>query len=337
MDEDRINRRARLMFAATLIAVFAAGTLWLALAQAQYRTYLIETPDAVSGLIADSPVELHGVEVGRVKSVTLAGPRSVSVLLDVKDDAPVSGATVATITARGLAMRGFTGYVYVALENTGTDARRLTIPPGKHYPVIPTAPSQIVSLDLAITQVNDNVQALTTLAQTLLDAGTVDSLKQTASGLEQVSRTLARNNARMERLLANAERASADAPGFMQATRGTMGRVDTLLDPRTVTSLRSLAGSLDRVSGMLAANNAKLDALIGRGEEATRDLAPLVQTTHETLLLLQGQVLPEAHRTLTHLDDLSTSLTGVARKANRDPSVLIRGAKPAAPGPGETP
>jgi phospholipid/cholesterol/gamma-HCH transport system substrate-binding protein len=88
---------------------------------------------------------------------------------------------------------------------------------------------------------------------------------------------------------------------------------------------------------MLAANNAKLDTLIGRGEEATRDLAPLVQTTHETLLLLQGQVLPEAHRTLTHLDDLSSSLTGVARKVNRDPSVLIRGARPATPGPGETP
>lgn len=337
MDEDRINRRARRVFAATLIAVFAAGALWLALSQTQYTTYQIETGDAVSGLIADSPVEFHGVEVGRVRSVTLTGPHSVSVLLDVRDGAPVSGATVATITARGLAMRGFTGYVYVALENSGTDARPLAIAPGRHYPVIPAAPSQIVNLDLAITQVNGNVQALTTLAQTLLDAGTVASLKETTASLGQVAHTLMRNNARLERLVANAERASGDMPGFMQATRGTMGRVDTLLDPRTVASLRSLAASLDRVSGMLATNNAKLDALIGRGEEATRDLAPLMQTTHETLLLLQGQVLPEAHRTLTHLDDLSTSLTGVARKANRDPSVLIRGAKPAAPGPGETP
>jgi len=62
-----------------------------------------------------------------------------------------------------------------------------------------------------------------------------------------------------------------------------------------------------------------------------------MQTTQETLVLLQGQVLPEAQRTLAHLDDLSTSLTGVARKANRDPSVLIRGARPPAPGPGEAP
>src|SRR5262249_2176561 len=136
------------------------------------------------------------------------------------------------------------------------------------------------NLDLAITQVNDNVQKLTTLVQTVLDAGTVASLKETATSLAQVSGALSRNSARMERLMASAERASGEMPAFMHATRDTMGRVDTLLDPRTVASLRSLAGSLERVSGMLADNNAKLDKIIGRGEEATRDLAPLLQTTH---------------------------------------------------------
>lgn len=337
MDEERINRRARLAFAASLVVVFTAGALWLALSQAAYTTYRIETQDAVSGLIADSPVEFHGVEVGRVKSVELSGPRTISVLVDIRNGAPVDGSTVATITARGLAMRGFTGYVYVALENSGSDAKPLAIAPGKRYAVIPSSPSQIVNLDLAIAQANANMQALTTLVQSALDPPTLAALKDTAGNLQQVSGALARNNARMERLLATAERATADMPGFMHATRDTMGRVDTLLDPRTVASLRQLAGSLERVTGMLAENNAKLDTLIGRGEEATRDLAPLMRTTHETLLLLQGQVLPEAHRTLTHLDDLSTSLTGVARKANRDPSVLIRGSRPVAPGPGETP
>jgi phospholipid/cholesterol/gamma-HCH transport system substrate-binding protein len=195
----------------------------------------------------------------------------------------------------------------------------------------------VVNLDLAITQVNDNVQALTTLVQGVLDPATVASLKDTTASLGQVSRTLAANSTRMDRLLASGERAAAEMPAFMHASRDTMARIDTLLDPRTVASLRQLAGSLERVTGMLADNNAKLDTLIARGEEASRDLAPLMRTTQETLVLLQGQVLPEAQRTLAHLDDLSTSLNGVARKANRDPSVLIRGARPPAPGPGETP
>lgn len=335
MDEKRVNRRARLLFAVALVAVFAGGGLWLLLSSAEYTTYQLETQDPVSGLIADSPVELHGVEVGRVKSVELAGPRSVSVLFDVKNGAPINAATVATITARGLAMRGFTGYVYIALENTEADAKPLAILPGKRYPVIPTTASQVVSLDLAVSQVNANVQSLTKLVQTLLDQHTMAALKDSATSLERVSRTLAQNNERLQRLLVNGERASADMPGFIRSSRETMGRVDTLLDPRTVASLRELVGSLESVTGMLAGNNAKLDTLIGRGEKATRDLGPLMQSTHETVELLQSQVLPEAHRMMTHVDDLSSTLAGVARKVDRDPSVLIRGSRSPAPGPGE--
>src|SRR5512140_856072 len=227
MDETQVNRRARLLFAAALVAVFAGGALWLALSSAQYTVYEIETHDAVSGLIADSPVEFHGVEVGRVRRVELTGPRSITVLLEVKNGTPVSAATVATITARGLAMRGFTGYVYVSLENSDADARPLVTPPGKSRPVIPTAPSQVVSLDLAISQVKDNVQALTKLVQVLLDQNTVAALKDSVASLERVSRMLAQNNARLQGLLVNGERASADMPAFMRSSRETMGRVDT--------------------------------------------------------------------------------------------------------------
>lgn len=335
MDEREINRRARLWFAALLVAIFAGGGVWLALSSASYTTYRIDTQEPVSGLIPDAPVELHGVEVGRVKSVDLAGPHAVAILIDVKKGAPVSRATVATVTARGLAMRGFTGYVYVALENTAGDRGPLAILPGQRYPVIPARPSQVASLDLAVSQVNDNVQALTRLAQNLLDPATTAKLKDSVTSLERVSRTLAANDQRFERMLTTGERAAAGMPAFMRSSRATLERVDALLDPRTIGTLHELAASLDRVSTMLAENDAKLRTLIDRGEESTRDLAPLLQSTHETMDLLHGQVLPQAHRTLVHLDELSTTLNAAARKVDRDPSVLIRGARASAPGPGE--
>ena len=337
MDEAQVNRRARLWFAGSIAAVFAAGALWLALASSEYDIYQLETHDTVSGLIADAPVEFHGVEVGRVRSVRLGGPRTVSILMEVRKGAPVSRATLATITSRGLAMRGFTGYVYVSLEDAGTDAAPLQAAQGSRYPVIPAAPSKVVSMDLAMSQVDGNVQSLTRLVQELLDQDTLSALKESAASLERVSRTLAQNNRRVEGLLVNGERASRDAVPFMRSASQAMGRVDTLLDPATVASLQQLAASLKRVSGMLADNNGKLDKLIDRGEEATRDLAPLVQSTRDTVRLLETQVLPEAHRALTHLDELSTTLNGVARKVNRDPSVLLRGARAPAPGPGESP
>lgn len=335
MDERQVDRRARLWFAGVLAAVFVGGGLWLLLASARYTTFRIDTPEPVSGLIPDAPVELHGVEVGRVRSVELAGPLAVTILVDVRNGAPVNASTVATVTARGLAMRGFTGYVYVALENTGTDTNPLAILPGERYPAIPSRPSRVVSLDLAISQVNDNVEALTRVVQGVLDPATVATLKASLASLERVSRTLAANDGRLERLLANGERASGDMPAFMRSSRETFERVDALLDPGTIGALRGLAASLERVTSMLAQDDAKLRALIDRGEESTRDLAPLLRSTHETLDLLQGQVLPQAHRTLAHLDELSTTLNGTARKVERDPSVLIRGVRAPSPGPGE--
>ena len=67
--------KARWLFAAFLLAVAAGAAMWWAVAEARWKTYELETSDAVSGLIPGSPVEFHGVEVGKVRAVELQGPR----------------------------------------------------------------------------------------------------------------------------------------------------------------------------------------------------------------------------------------------------------------------
>jgi phospholipid/cholesterol/gamma-HCH transport system substrate-binding protein len=154
------DRKAKLLFAAVLVAGMLALGAWALFDSLGYATYQIETHDPVSGLVVDAPVEFHGVEVGHVKRIELAGPSDVRVLLAVSDRAPINASTVATITSRGLATRGFTGYVYVALENEGTDAKPLVAAQGAPYAVIPTTASKVVNLDMAIAQVNRNVERL---------------------------------------------------------------------------------------------------------------------------------------------------------------------------------
>ncbi len=73
------------------------------------------------GLTEGAPIEMHGVEIGTVHRVRLADPATVHLVLSIDRDAPITRATTAVLTARGLAARGFMGYVYIALENTGTD------------------------------------------------------------------------------------------------------------------------------------------------------------------------------------------------------------------------
>jgi phospholipid/cholesterol/gamma-HCH transport system substrate-binding protein len=269
-----INTKARLAFVAFLLVSIVASVIWYFVSVSDYVIYQISTQESVSGLITDAPVEFHGVDVGKVKSVKLLDSHSVRILLSIDKTAPITSTSVATITSRGLASRGFTGYVYIAIEDAGTGAGPLATRPGEPYPTIPTAPSKSTTLDTTLDRVTKNVQAITELLQSTLDEKTIVALKQSAESLRQVTK-------------------------------------------------------------VLAANTKKLNAIVANTERASHRLEPLLDSSHETVRALQTQILPEAHKALSNLDDLSSSINGVATKINRDPSILIRGTAPPAPGPGE--
>src|SRR5205085_4410628 len=127
--------RARWLFTGFLVLVALATAGWLALHVVRDNTFEIRTRDAVSGLSPGAPVEYHGVEVGKVRSVDLLQPRLVRVLVQVRREVPVTSATIATITGRGVASRGFTGYVYVSLEKGPAPARHP--PPPATTPIRP--------------------------------------------------------------------------------------------------------------------------------------------------------------------------------------------------------
>ncbi len=272
--ENGINTKARFMFVVFLLIAISAGSAWYFFSVSQYATYQIDTQESVSGLIADAPVEFHGVDVGKVKSIRLVNPRSVSIVVRIDKGAPVTSASIATITSRGLATRGFTGYAYIALEDVGSDSRPLTTRPGAPYPIIPTAPSKVMTLDTTLNQVKDNFQVLTDLMVTILDTKTVASLKQSADSLQLATNALAKNTEKLNAIVANTERAS-------------------------------------------------------------QRFEPLLQSSHDTVRALQTQILPEAYKALSNLDNLSTSLTDLSTKISRDPSSLIRGTAPPPSGPGE--
>jgi len=214
-----VEHRAWVLFGLLLLVGTAAGLTWYILASERYATFEIRTADPVSGLIPDSPVEFHGVEVGKVQRVQLIAPRSVSILVNIRRDAPVTRATVATITARGLATRGFTGYVYVALEDSGVDRRPLEPWNSDSFPRIPTAPSRSVSLDTTISEVKQDVQQLTDLLHSVLDENTVASLKGSVDDLRKVAQVLATNSQRLDTMISSAERTSMNAEQLSRDVR----------------------------------------------------------------------------------------------------------------------
>ncbi|MCY1296310.1 virulence factor Mce family protein [compost metagenome] len=294
--QNRINMKARLAFVAFLLISIVAGAIWYFFSLSQYATYQIYTQDSVSGLMVDAPIEFHGVDVGKVKNIRLVNPQSVSILLNIDKTVPISSTSVATITSRGLATRGFTGYVYIALEDVGTNSAPLTTIPGEPYPIIPTEPSKIVTLDTSINQVNESFQALAKVLKSLFDEKTIVSLKQSADNLQQVTKAMAENTKKLDAIVANTERASHRFEPLLESSHDTVRALQTQILPEA--------------------------------HKALSDLENLSSS-------FTTQVLPEAHKALSNLDKLSSTFSAVTAKINRDPSILIRGSAPPPPGPGE--
>ncbi len=249
-----VDTKAKLIFAAFLLVLAIAGATWYGLSVSQYATYRVNTREPVSGLMVDAPVEFHGIEVGKVKSVRLVNPQSVDILLAIDKTAPVTAATVATVTSRGLATRGFTGYVFIALENVGANSGQLLPQPRERYPAIPAAPSKVVTLDTAINQVNENFQAVTLLLTSILDTQTVASLKQSAASLEKITQAMEKDTGKLDAIVANTERASHQFEPLMESSHETVSALQAQILPesyKVLTELDNLSNSLTAVTNRI--------------------------------------------------------------------------------------
>jgi phospholipid/cholesterol/gamma-HCH transport system substrate-binding protein len=253
------ERNAWRAFAGFLILSACACLIWYLRTVSSYMPYMIHTGDSVSGLLIDAPVEYHGVEVGRVSKIELNGPDAVSIWLNIRKGTPITTATVATITARGLASRGFMGYVYIALENSSVrpDAGLLSIASTDAIPSIPTTPSRSINLDTAINQVNENVQILTNLVQSALSNETVESFKDSIANLQKVTHTLAANSEKLNVILSNADLASKQVKPLLDASNNTVHVLQTQVLPqayRTLTEINTASQSLNSLTGRINRN-----------------------------------------------------------------------------------
>ena len=250
--------RARVAFGLLVILGAAAGLVWYLVAFSRYSTFEVRTRDPVSGLMADAPVEFHGVPVGTVKQVHLVDPYTVELLLSVRRDAPVSRATVATVTTRGLAARGFMGYAYVALEDVGADSRPPIWRPGARFPMIPAAPSRSLTMDATVDAAKQDVQQLTDLLHSVLDRNTIASLKESLDELQTMLQALTARSKELDAIIRNARAASTNAAAasrqitpLLQSSQQAVAAMQTELLPeadQTLVKLHELSNSLGEIT-----------------------------------------------------------------------------------------
>lgn len=264
-----------------------------------YRTYVVYMHEEVSGLSIDAPVRYNGVKVGYVKAIRLNpnDPQQVILTLRIRDRTPISTSTIATLKSEGV-----TGVDYIGLKALTPQAPLLTAKPAEKYPVIPSEPSLLLKLSTALQEVTKTIKDLGNSVNQVFDEPNRVAIRDSLAHIEKITKTVAQNSKRiddtmvlMHQFMKNATQASMQLPVMM-------GQVQTTLNVIQLTAKR-----LHQVS---------------------RDVSVGMQS-------VSTQIVPQVQQILSRLNDMSGNLQQLSRELVRNPSILVRGQYPAAPGPGE--
>jgi len=307
--ETKVNFALVGAFVLLLGAALISGVLWLSSEKSYrkvYDTYLVYMEESVSGLSPDAPVRYRGVQVGRVRQMSLMqeDAERVRLTLDIERGTPIKQNTMAVLRTQGL-----TGIAHVELTGGGRDSPALQALPGAHYPVIGTGPSLMVRMDAALTTLLANLSRSSENMNALLDEDNRASLKKTFASLELVSRTLAARSAEIDAGVASTARTMENAAKLS-------GEVSLLLD-----RIQRSAEAFERMSS----EGARAAASVANAAEGAR--ADFRQATRETV--------PEARLLIAELRELTASLRRFSDQLERNPGMLVHGKPAAKPGPGE--
>lgn len=94
-----------------------------------------------------------------------------------------------------------------------------------------------------------------------------------------------------------------------------------LLNKENQQSIKETLHNLANVTGMLSNNSQKM--------------ANILSNTAKASAQLELQTLPTAYNVLSNLEEMSRNMNSITIQIKQNPSVLIRGRAPTAPGPGE--
>lgn len=305
--ETKVNYTIVGLFVVLLFTALVAGILWLS-GSAEYRKtydiYLAYMNESVSGLNLNAPVKYRGVEVGRVKKISLDRGERVRLELQIERGTPIKENTIAVLRVQGL-----TGIAQVELAGNNRDAPPLQAKPGEEYPVIRTGPSLLTRMDTAVTDLLSSLNRVSTSINGVLDEDNRRNFKKLVADMATLSDTLAARKGSIDATLQgvarsadNAAKASAELPQLMERMA------------KSATALEKMADNASRASASVRKTMGGVDGGV---------------------IQLTDRVVPELDQTLREMRELSASFKRLSEEVGRNPNMLLLGKQPAAPGPGE--
>jgi phospholipid/cholesterol/gamma-HCH transport system substrate-binding protein len=255
------------LFALLAIVATVAFVLWYSGAgeRREYVRYEIYFDGSVSGLDKGSPVRYLGVDVGRVRnlSVDVANPGRVKVLAEVDSEAPVSGATRAR-----LGLLGLTGLLYIDLQKDPAGDPDRPLSTGEKYDVIPSRPGDIEAFLSKLPDLLARAAGLAERLELLLADGNLEAVSETLENIQAASRDLPVVTSQAASLAGDLRRTSNEVGGLAASMRGVADKAAPQLEATLAAStaaMEKLGRTADSLERIVSGNEAALVQFAGSG------------------------------------------------------------------------
>lgn len=297
-------------------ALLVALAFWLGRDGGERRPYELATRQAVTGLQAQAPVRFRGVDVGKVRQISLdpSVPGQVLVRIDVDPAVPVSAGSFAT-----LGYQGVTGLAFVDLDDNGQNPAALAM-----------GPNGVARIELRqglIGQLSD--QGMAILSQTrettrrlneLLDPKNQQQVMATIERIGAAADGVQRLSARLDATLTQqVNPALARVPALAEEGQQTVRALRQAADAATAS-----ANEISRATQRLNASGGLIDQMAATAEAVEATAESFNATTVPRINQASDSAARSARQFERTMGDISTN-----------PQTLIYGSGNAPPGPGE--
>jgi len=328
--EDKLNPTLVGAFVLLLGAALVAGVLWLAAGvgggkpTAPYQSIFTES---VAGLNLDAPVKYLGVDVGKVKRITIDpdNPRQVRLGLLIEQGTPVKQDSEAVLKSQGL-----TGIAYVELSGGTVGSPPLVATAEGQVPLIRSKPSLGARLENVMTTVLASVDRTSRSLNTLLGDDNQAAIKQSLADASALLHTLAEQRGQLASGItdiATTARHAAQASAQLGPAVAALGPAVAAVGP----ALAHVGPALDKVEAAAAS----VDRMAQAAGLASTRAGQAAEAALGGVQQLRGDTLPGLDRLLAELGPLVGSLRQLSEQLRTQPGSLLVGGAVRAPGPGE--
>ena len=221
----------------------------------EYNLYEIYFAGSVSGLDSGSPVRYLGVDVGRVRKLSIdpKRPGRVAVVAEVENTAPISSATRAS-----LGLQGVTGLLYIDLKEIPEVDATQPLVQGDHYPVIDSVASDFDTFLASMPELMSRANSLLERVGRVLSDQNLLALTATMKNLSEATAELPATSRHVAELVEQMRGTVTEIHGAAESLRG--------MTTDTRPQIRAAIEKIGVVADNLAQASQRIDSLAQKSE-----------------------------------------------------------------------